>query len=61
MLTMSSPGRWLVSQMLKLLLAYITLNYDVNPFDKRPANTVFGDTNIPPMSARIKVRRRKHA
>ncbi|KAL2038268.1 hypothetical protein N7G274_008917 [Stereocaulon virgatum] len=57
----SCPGRWLVSQTLKLLIAYITLNYDVQLLDKRPLNTVFADTNIPSRSARISVRRRKRA
>ncbi|KAK0516828.1 hypothetical protein JMJ35_001431 [Cladonia borealis] len=53
------PGRWLVAQMLKLLIAYITLHYDIQPLEKRPLNTVFGDTNIPSISATIRVRRRK--
>lgn len=59
LLTSPSPGRWLVSQTLKLLIAYITLNYDIQPLDKRPPNTVFADTNIPSFSTRIKVRRMK--
>ena len=56
-----SPGRWLVSQILKLLMAYITLHYDIQPLEERPLNTVFGDTNIPNVSATIRVRRRKCA
>ena len=60
-LTTSSPGRWLVSQILKLLIAYITLHYDIQPLEERPLNTIFGDTNIPSMSATIRVRRRKSA
>ncbi len=60
-LTMSSPGRWLVSQILKLLIAYITLHYDIQPLEERPLNTIFGDTNIPSISATIRVRRRKPA
>lgn len=54
-----SPGRWLVAQILKLLIAYITLHYDIQPLEERPLNTIFGDTNIPSMSATIRVRRRK--
>ena len=61
LITTSSPGRWLVSQILKLLMAYITLHYDIQPLDKRPPNTVFADTNIPNISATIRVRRRKCA
>lgn len=57
----SSPGRWLVSQILKLLISYITLHYDIQPLKERPLNTVFGDTNIPSISATIRVRRRKCA
>ena len=57
----TSPGRWLVAQILKLLVAYITLHYDIQPLEERPLNTVFGDTNIPSMSAKIRVRRRKAA
>ena len=60
-LTTCSPGRWLVSQILKLLIAYITLHYDIQPLKERPLNTVFGDTNIPSISATIRVRRRKSA
>lgn len=57
----SSPGRWFAVQNMKLMVAYITLNYDIQSIDKRPPSTVFGDANIPSMSAYIRVRRRTNA
>ena len=59
MLTICSPGRWLVAHQMKLMLAYIVLNYDVQHIAQRPANVVFGDTLVPSRSATMKVRRRK--
>ena len=57
----SSPGRWFAAHLLKLLVAYTTLNYEIQPIAKRPQNTVFGDSIVPSWGRRIKVRRRKHA
>ena len=45
---------------MKLMLAYIILNYDIQHMAQRPANFVFGDTLVPSPSATMKVRRRKH-
>ena len=59
MLTICSPGRWLVAHQMKLMLAYIVLNYDIQYMAQRPKNFVFGDTIIPPPYATMKVRRRK--
>ena len=56
-----SPGRWFAVQNLKLMIAYITLHYEIQPIDKRPESLVFGDANVPSMSACIKVRRRRRA
>lgn len=55
----SSSGRWFASHLLKLIVAYITLHYDIQPLQFRPANQVFGDTIVPPMNTILKVRRRK--
>jgi len=41
------------------MIAYITLNYDIEPIDKQPACTVIGDAKVPSFSYCIKVRRRK--
>jgi len=53
------PGRFLVSHELKMLLAYATMFYEMEPLETRPANTWFGQHVIPPMKANIRVRRRK--
>ncbi|OJJ43888.1 hypothetical protein ASPZODRAFT_19188 [Penicilliopsis zonata CBS 506.65] len=53
------PGRWFASHVLQLLLAYITVHYDVQPLGKRPANAVWGDHLVPPTGTKMKVRRRE--
>ncbi|KAI1462366.1 cytochrome P450 [Annulohypoxylon moriforme] len=53
------PGRFFAASELKLMLAYIILNYDIQIQEKRPENFWFGMNRIPPMKATIKVRRRK--
>ncbi len=58
-LTSGSPGRWLVAHLLKLVLAYITLNYDIQHMQQRPLNRIFGDSIIPSRTATMMVRRRK--
>ena len=55
-----SPGRWLVSHQLKLMLAYVTMNYDIQYIAQRPLNRVFGDAIVPSDTATMTVRRRKH-
>ncbi|OTB07778.1 hypothetical protein M426DRAFT_317673 [Hypoxylon sp. CI-4A] len=55
------PGRFFASSELKLMLAYIIANYDIQIQDKRPENFWFGMNRIPPMKATIKIRRRKTA
>ncbi|KIV98586.1 uncharacterized protein PV09_09620 [Verruconis gallopava] len=52
------PGRFLVSHELKLLLAYVTMHYDIESLESRPPNTWFGQHIIPPMKATIRIRRR---
>ena len=58
-LTPASPGRWFVAHQLKLLLAYVALNYDVQPLKKRPLNRIFGESIVPSQSGTISVRMRK--
>ena len=53
------PGRFFVAFELKMLLAYMVMNYEVEPLPSRPPNTWFGQTNLPPLKASIKVRRRE--
>lgn len=53
------PGRFLVSHELKMLIAYATMFYEIEPLETRPANTWFGQHVIPPMKEKIRVRRRR--
>jgi len=53
------PGRFFAATEMKLLLAYIILNYDVKPFDTRPANIFLAGSILPPMKATISIKRRK--
>ncbi|KAL8751073.1 MAG: hypothetical protein Q9184_006186 [Pyrenodesmia sp. 2 TL-2023] len=53
------PGRWFAVQLLKILLAHITLNYDIDCTGPRLKTRVIGDAALPPTSATIRVRRRK--
>ena len=53
------PGRFFAANELKLLLAYIVLNYDIEPLTERPSGMWVVDTSLPDMKASIKVRRRK--
>lgn len=56
----SSPGRWLAAHQLKLMLAYVTINYDIQHMAQRASNYVLGDAIIPSDTAIMIVRRRKH-
>ncbi|CAM1505774.1 Fc.00g114110.m01.CDS01 [Cosmosporella sp. VM-42] len=53
------PGRFFVAYELKLIMAYLLLNYDIKMLDKRPQPQWIGGTIIPPLDARIEVRRKK--
>jgi hypothetical protein len=54
-----SPGRFFAAQQLKLVLAYIALNYDIKPIPFRPTNLWFVNTQGPPLDSKISVRRRE--
>lgn len=43
---------------LKMLLAHVVMNYDVQDLSERPENQWFGANVIPPMKTCIKVRHR---
>ena len=60
MLTRGSAGRWFATQQLKLLIAYVTLNYDIEPTQRR-RYFVFGDNTWLDRSLCIRVRRRKRS
>ena len=53
------PGRFFAANELKLLIAYMVLNYEIKPLAVRPKNIWLADTVLPPMKATIQVRRRK--
>jgi cytochrome P450 len=52
------PGRFFAAIELKLLLAYMVLNYDIELLKDRPEGKWIGLTSLPPMKATLKVRRR---
>lgn len=53
------PGRFFVALELKMLLAYMVMNYEIEPLATRPSNKWFGQTLLPPMKATIRVRRKE--
>ncbi|KAI1382458.1 cytochrome P450 [Hypoxylon crocopeplum] len=55
------PGRWYSVLMMKAMLAYLVINYDVKPIGSQPTMKVLGDAALPPISATVRVRRRKIA
>lgn len=56
-----SPGRFFVAHELKMVLAYLLNNYDIKPISERPKPQWLGQNSIPPLHAKIEVRRRKGA
>ncbi|PGH13919.1 hypothetical protein AJ79_03334 [Helicocarpus griseus UAMH5409] len=53
------PGRWFAVRLLKLMISYVVIHYDIKPLSRRPRNLSFGDASIPALSITILVRRRK--
>lgn len=53
-----SPGRFFVAHELKLLFAYVFMNYEVMPLEEKPQYKWIGRTGVPPMHATIQVKRR---
>jgi hypothetical protein len=54
----TSPGRFFAATQLKLLLAQIILNYEIEHMEQRPENPWLNNTIGPPMWSTIRVRRR---
>jgi cytochrome P450 len=52
------PGRFFAANELKLLLAYIALNYDIEPLKTRPEPIAFGSVMTPNPNVLIKIRRK---
>ncbi|KAK7531636.1 cytochrome P450 [Phyllosticta citribraziliensis] len=57
----SCPGRFFAAQMLKLLIAYITIHYDIERLPERPKSAALSDFSAPPQSCKFKIRRRTKA
>lgn len=53
------PGRFFAVDELKMVLAHILIYYEVQHIPQRPPNIMIGSQSIPPLSASIKVRRRR--
>lgn len=54
-----SPGRFFVAHELKMILAYLVQNYEIKPLAERPKTMWMGANIIPPVQAKIEVKRRK--
>lgn len=57
-LILYSPGRFFVQAELKMIIAYLVLNYDVKPLAKRPANKWIGSAVVPPDKETVWVKRK---
>ncbi|KAI1347470.1 cytochrome P450 [Xylaria sp. FL0043] len=57
----SCPGRRFAVLMLKKMMAYIILNYDIESTGPIPPTRAIGDAALPPRSSTIRIRRRKQA
>lgn len=53
-----SPGRFFVAHELKMLVAYLLLNYDLKPLEERPPPSCIGRTMIPPTKATMEIKRK---
>ncbi|KAH8892091.1 cytochrome P450, partial [Thozetella sp. PMI_491] len=53
------PGRLFAVLMMKTLLAHLTVHYVVEATGPQPKTKVIGDTAMPPVSATMRVRKRK--
>ncbi|KAK0617305.1 cytochrome P450 [Immersiella caudata] len=53
------PGRFFVAHELKMILAYLVQTYEIKPIAERPKPIWIGQTIVPPIDAKIEVRRRK--
>ncbi|POS76226.1 cytochrome P450 [Diaporthe helianthi] len=52
------PGRFFVAHELKMLVAYLLLNYDLKPLDERPPPSCIGRTMIPPTKSTMELKRK---
>jgi len=54
-----SPGRFFAANNIKMVLAHILLNYDIQPFTHRPHNISLGDISVVPVKAKMMVKPRE--
>ncbi|KAF8202595.1 cytochrome P450 [Mycena galopus ATCC 62051] len=52
------PGRFFAANNIKMILAQILLNYEIQPFPSRPPNISLGDISVVPVKAKMMIRRR---
>jgi cytochrome P450 len=55
------PGRYFATDVLRLMIAAMVKDYDIEPLAARPKNKWLLDTIMPPAGAKIRVRRRVEA
>ncbi|KAJ7454982.1 cytochrome P450 [Mycena galericulata] len=52
------PGRFFAANNIKMILAQLILNYDIQPYSSRPPNISLGDISVVPVKAKMMIRRR---
>lgn len=52
------PGRFFVQHELKMMLAYVTMNYEIPRLAERPANMWLGQSIVPNSKVALRVKRR---
>ncbi|KAF2202268.1 cytochrome P450 [Delitschia confertaspora ATCC 74209] len=55
----SCPGRYLAVDLIKILMEYVVMNYDVVPLKQRPENMWIEYNYVPSANAKLQVRRRR--
>ncbi|PWY88359.1 putative cytochrome P450 [Aspergillus heteromorphus CBS 117.55] len=53
------PGRWIFAHIVKVTIAEMLLNYDIKPLTTRPKIHRWGRFQLPPVTTKISVRRKK--
>ena len=53
------PGRWFATDVMRLMIASMVMDYEIEPLVPRPNNKWLLDTVMPPEGAKLRVRRRK--
>lgn len=56
--TPRSPGRFFAANNVKMILAQVLLDYEIQPFGTRPPNIAIGDMSVVPVDATMMIRKR---